>query len=65
MKLKIIHVCLASHYTEGMTYQDNQLADQNAADGHEVVVISDCCRYSGNALEKVGKKTILSPNSGW
>lgn len=42
-----------------MIYQDNQLADQDAADGHEVVVISDCCRYSGNALEKVGKKLFF------
>ncbi|WP_052259810.1 glycosyltransferase family 4 protein [Vibrio cholerae] len=59
MKLKIIHVCLASHYTEGMTYQDNQLADQNASDGHEVVVVSDCFRYKGHALEKIEPEDII------
>lgn len=49
-RLKILHLCLASHYTEGMTYQDNQLSDQNAYDGHEVVVISDCSCYDGDRL---------------
>ncbi len=59
--MKIIHVCLASHYTEGMTYQDNQLADQNAADGHQVVVISDCYRYEGHTLIEVDEEdTILT-----
>ncbi len=50
--MKILHVCLASHYTEGMTYQDNQLPDQNAADGHEVVVVSDCYHYQNGSLIK-------------
>lgn len=59
--MKILHVCLASHYTEGMTYQDNQLADQNAADGHQVVVISDCYRYEGHTLIEVDEEdTILT-----
>lgn len=57
--MKILHVCLASHYTEGMTYQDNQLSDQNAADGHEVVVISDCYRFSGHTLEEVEEEDVL------
>lgn len=57
--MKILHLCLASHYTEGMTYQDNQLADQNAADGHEVVVISDCYRYAGHVLEEVDEEDII------
>ena len=30
--MKIAHVGLASFYTEGMTYQDNLLAEQNARD---------------------------------
>lgn len=61
MKLKIIHICLASHYTEGMTYQDNQLPDQNAADGHEVVVVSDCYKYSGHQLIEVPEEDTLLP----
>lgn len=57
--MKILHVCLASHYTEGMTYQDNQLADQNAKDGHEVVVISDCYKFVGHSLEEVEEEDII------
>lgn len=52
-KIKIMHVCLASHYTEGMTYQDNQLAEQNARDGHSVVVVSDCYTFNGSQLVEV------------
>lgn len=48
--MKILHICLSSHYTEGMTYQDNQLPDQNAADGHDVLVVSDCYKYQGSNL---------------
>lgn len=57
--MKVLHICLASHYTEGMTYQDNQLADQNAADGHDVVVISDCYRYAGHILEEVSEEDVI------
>jgi glycosyltransferase involved in cell wall biosynthesis len=57
--MKILHVCLASHYTMGMTYQDNQLSDQNAADGHEVVVISDCYRFTGHILEEVEEEDVF------
>lgn len=50
--MKIMHICLASHYTEGMTYQDNQLSDQNSRDGHEVVVISDCYSFEGAEIKE-------------
>nr|WP_307773781.1 glycosyltransferase family 4 protein [Aeromonas hydrophila] len=42
-----------------MTYQDNQLSDQHAADGHEVVVISDCYRFAGHILEEVEEEDIF------
>lgn len=59
--MNIMHVCLSSHYTEGMTYQDNQLPDQNASDGHSVVVVSDCYQYEGGKLVKVSEEDrILS-----
>ncbi|TNH80233.1 glycosyltransferase family 4 protein [Aeromonas sobria] len=57
--MKVLHICLASHYTEGMTYQDNQLADQNASDGHEVVVVSDCFRYKGHSLEEIESEDVI------
>ncbi|MCX0420756.1 glycosyltransferase family 4 protein [Aeromonas veronii] len=57
--MKVLHICLASHYTEGMTYQDNQLADQNALDGHEVVVVSDCFRYKGHSIEEIEAEDVI------
>ncbi|RRA90460.1 glycosyltransferase family 4 protein [Aeromonas veronii] len=57
--MKVLHICLASHYTEGMTYQDNQLADQNASDGHEVVVVSDCFRYKGHSIEEIEAEDVI------
>ncbi|MCC8381948.1 glycosyltransferase family 4 protein, partial [Xenorhabdus sp. PB30.3] len=43
--MRILHICLASNYTEGMTYQDNLLPLQNALDGHDVCIIADCSTY--------------------
>ncbi|WP_373332392.1 glycosyltransferase family 4 protein [Thiopseudomonas alkaliphila] len=60
--MKILHVCLASHYTEGMTYQDNQLSEQNAKDGHDVVVVADCFVYKGSDLVEVPEEDIYLPS---
>lgn len=48
--MKIAHICLASAFTEGMGYQDNQLVDINRQDGHDVLVVSDCKRFEGARL---------------
>lgn len=48
--MRIIHICLASHYTEGMNYQDNILPDVNSQDGHEVLIISDTQKYIDGKL---------------
>jgi glycosyltransferase, group 1 family len=48
--MRIVHVCLASHYTEGMNYQDNILPDVNSQDGHEVLIISDAQKYIDGKL---------------
>ena len=48
--MRIIHVCLASHYTEGMNYQDNILPDVNSQDGHEVLIISNAQKYIDGKL---------------
>jgi len=60
--MKILHVCLASHYTEGLTYQDNILPDENAKDGHEVLVISDCFCYVDGSLTEVPEEEKILPN---
>lgn len=48
--MKIAYVSLASHYTDGLTYQDNMLAEQSVRDGHEVLVISNTSRYCEGRL---------------
>ena len=48
--MRIVHICLASHYTEGMNYQDNILPDINSQDGHEVLIISDTQKYINGKL---------------
>lgn len=54
--MKIIHICLASHYTEGMTYQDNLLPLQNSLDGNQVIIVSDCFQYVEGELASVGEE---------
>ena len=53
--MKILHVCLASPYTEGLLYQDNMLANQNIEDGHDVMVIAKCEYFED------GKPVPISP----
>lgn len=52
--MKIAHIGLAAYYTEGMTYQDNQLAEQNARDGHEVLYISNAAKYVDGKVVETG-----------
>lgn len=54
LQMRIMHIGLSSHFTEGMTYQDNQLAKQNALDGHTVLYVSDTYRYEEGRLTDVG-----------
>lgn len=60
--MKILHICLAAHYTEGMAYQDNLLSEQNIADGCEVVVVSDCSAYADGELVRVPAGEHMLPS---
>ena len=58
--MKIAHIGLAAFYTEGMTYQDNQLAEQNARDGHQVMYISNAAKYENGVIVETGyEDTVL------
>lgn len=48
--MKILHIGLASKFTEGFSYQDNYLSEQNAIDGHDVTYISDCYKFSDGKI---------------
>ena len=59
--MKIAHIGLASHYTDGMTYQDNMLSEQNVRDGHDVLYISDAQRFENGTLISVGYQDSVLP----
>ena len=48
--MKILHIGLPSHFTEGMLYQENMLIAMNRADGHDVTIITDVYHYEGSKL---------------
>lgn len=60
--MKIAHVGLASFYTEGMTYQDNMLSEQNVRDGHQVLYISNAAQYVNGRIEETGREERLLDN---
>lgn len=61
--MRILHIGLLSHYTKGMTYQDNIIPDINCRDGHEVTYISDVFVYKEGKLVDIGEEDIrLSSN---
>lgn len=46
--MKIVHICLAGGYTEGLNYQENIIIKYQAQDGHDVSLITtDHCYTEG------------------
>lgn len=46
--MKIVHICLAGGYTEGLNYQENIIIKYQALDGHQVSLITtDHCYTEG------------------
>lgn len=60
--MKIVQIGLASYYTDGMAYQDNQLAEQNVRDGHTVTYISNAQKYSDGKIVDVGYEDVVLPS---
>lgn len=57
-----MHIGLASHYTEGMLYQDNILPDMNIRAGHKVIFITDTYMYVDGALKKTKEEDTILHN---
>lgn len=55
--MKIAHICLASYYTEGITYQDNILPEINSQDGHEVIIVSNAQKYDSGKIVNTEEET--------
>lgn len=60
--MKIMHIGLLSHFTEGMSYQDNLLSEMNLLEGHEVVFITNTSKYLNGKLVECGEEDILLSN---
>ena len=50
--MKVLHIGMPSHFTEGMLYQENMLIAMNRKDGHDVTIITDVYHYEGSKLVK-------------
>jgi len=59
--MKIAHIGLASFYTDGMTYQDNLLSQQNVRDGHEVMYVSNAAKYVDGRIVETGYEDTVLP----
>lgn len=57
--MKIAHIGLASFYTEGLTYQDNLLSEQNVRDGHEVLYITNAAKYVDGRVVETGREDAV------
>ena len=61
--MKILHIGLLSHFTEGMMYQDNILANIHCEDGNTVLFISDNHAYQRGKLVEVPENEVILNNS--
>ena len=61
-KLTIVHISLASSFTENMSYQENFLTNQNIKDGHKVVIISNASKFVDGKLVDVPEEDTILPN---
>ena len=61
--MNIVHIGLACHYTEGMTYQDNIIPDINCKDGHTVSYISDVYHFENGKLIRGQEEDRILPSS--
>lgn len=53
--MKIAHLCLSCFYIDGFAYQENELAAQNRADGHDVLIIASTEQLDQNGTLHYGK----------
>ena len=60
--MKIVHLALASHFTIGMLYQENQMIECQRADGHDVTLITDCWHYERGKLVKGSEEDTIMDN---
>lgn len=50
--MKILHICLGSNFTVGLTYQENYLIEENLSDGHEILVVTNDLYFNNGKICK-------------
>lgn len=60
--MRVLFITFGENFTEGMTYQDNLLAKQIRADGHEVAIVAGCYKFVNGTLTKTGEEDKLLNN---
>ena len=62
--MKIVHLCLASFYIDGYSYQENELPKYHRAAGHEVEIIASRVSFDadGHICEYQGESRYLNEN---
>lgn len=61
--MKIAHVEIAGAFTEGMTYQNNFLTEQNIKDGHQVLFVCNNQMYTESGiLEETDEEDVVLSN---
>lgn len=63
MNKKILYFGLATHYTEDMTYQEQELVKQNISDGCDVIYVTDCMKYEKGVLKVTTPETTKIHNN--
>ena len=46
--MKVLHICICGPFTDGLSYQENELIEQHVALGHEVTVIASTEAYGAD-----------------
>lgn len=46
--MKVLHICVCGPFTDGLSYQENELIEQHVALGHDVTVIAATDTYSAD-----------------
>lgn len=60
--MKIVFIGLASTFTPGMTYQDNELCRQTIADGHQVTYLSNPEKFENGEIVSTGYEDTILPD---
>ena len=60
--MKILFLGLASTYTPGMAYQDNELCRQTVADGHQVTYISNPEKFVDGVIVDTEPEDVVLPD---